>query len=95
MFYNIPVYVALITLELATIIIVIRLSEAPRRASVAITVATFAAATYLGVWISPARGGAAEDGLRPFLWFGFMNAVALVAIVITSRLKYGKPRSSS
>lgn len=96
MFYTIAVLAGLITLEVIITIMVTRSnSETPRRASVVITMATFAMATFVGVWASPVRGSSAEDGLRPFLWFGLMNAVAFVAIMVASRQKYGKPRSSS
>lgn len=97
MFYNLAVFAGLITLELIAIIKMARSTydSQTRRLGAAIILAVCAVATYLGVWVSPARGSAAEDGLRPFLWFGFLNASAFVVFVITSRLKYGKPRSSS
>ena len=97
MFYNIAVYAGLTVLEAIAIVMMARSVQdaQTRRIGAAIILAVCAVAAYLGVWVSPARGSAAEDGLRPFLWFGLLNVIAFVVFVITSRLKYGKPRSSS
>lgn len=97
MFYNIAVYAGLIALEVIAIVMMARSVQGAqtRRLGVAVVLAICALTTYLGIWVSPVRGSSAEDGLRPFLWFGFLNASAFMVFVITSRLKYGKPRSSS
>lgn len=97
MFYFTITLAALLITEVAAMAMMVRSTrtQAQRRRGMATILTVCSVATFVGVWLSTVRGNSYyEDSLEPFIWFGGINAIALMIHVI-ALVKYGKPRSSS